>query len=245
MTGSLVCTTMVKSSQTYDCVKFCTNTETPKSTVCVPLLGNPVCFRATLTVMKLSHFLTCAALAGSFGFVGVAQSDNSLLQSRAMLPTIEKIVAYNDQDYGFQLAVPEQWSRIYAAEDDADADALEPGYAVGFESPRTSQHDVFADYLMVEILPGAHTGAFESDGSSTKVVMVDGKVAITDQVQLNGFDINGEEIDLIVFQAEIVELGFTVGLFAIGEQREAQVLQDAFELMLKTFQIPEDPFSVS
>lgn len=161
------------------------------------------------------------------------------------LPAIEKIVAYNDMDYGFQLAVPESWARIFAAEDDLESDVLEPGYAVGFESPRTEEHDMFADYLMVEILPGAHSGAFASDGTQTKVVMVDGRVAVTDKIELDGFDVNGAEIDLIVFQAEIVELGFTVGIFAIGEKSEAAVLADAFALALKTFKVPDDPFSVS
>lgn len=187
--------------------------------------------------MKLLNLFACCTLAASAA-LGASTRAGSL-------PAIEKIVAYNDHDYGFELAIPDTWTRIYAAEDDADVDALEPGYAVGFESPRSDPQDVFADYLMVEILPGAHTGAFESDGSNTQVVMVDSKVAIVDEIKLEGFDVNGEQIDLIVFQAEIVELGFTVGIFAIGEQREAAILQDAFELVLKTFKIPEDPFAVS
>lgn len=165
--------------------------------------------------------------------------------SAASLAPIERIVPYHDQDYGFQLAIPENWSRIYAAEDERDEEAAEPGYALGFESPRSGEHDVFADYLMVEILPGAQSGAFESDGTHTKVVIVDGRVAVTDRIQLDGFDIDGNKIDLVVFQAEIVELGFTVGIFAIGQQHEAQVLEDAFALALKTFKVPDDPFSLS
>jgi len=158
---------------------------------------------------------------------------------------IQRIVPYFDEDYGFTLAVPENWSRVIAAEDEHEVDVLEPGYAVAFESPKSHDVDVFADYLMVEILPGAQSGAFSSDGSRSKVTMVDERVAITDQVFLNDYDINGDRIDLVVFQAEIIELGFTVGIFAIGEKREADILEDAFKLALKTFKIPEDPFSVS
>jgi len=180
-------------------------------------------------------------LASNHGFTPVKNQSSRT----ASLPAIETIVAYNDLDYGFQLAVPDTWSQIYAAEDDLESDVLEPGYAVGFESPRSEAQDTFADYLMVEILPGAHSGAFASDGTQTKVVMVDGRVAITDKVELDGFDIGGEQIDLIVFQAEIVELGYTVGIFVIGEKREAAVLADAFALALKTFKVPDDPFSVS
>lgn len=182
-----------------------------------------------------------STLAANSGFTRIKTAS----ERAPSLPAIEKIVAYNDLDYGFQIAVPDLWARIYAAEDDLETGAAEPGYAVGFESPRSEQQDVFADYLMVEILPGAHSGAFTSDGSQTEVVMVDGRVAVTDKVELDGFDIHGEKIDLVVFQAEIVELGFTVGIFVIGEKREAAVLADAFELALKTFKVPDDPFSFS
>jgi len=65
---------------------------------------------------------------------------------------------------------------------------------------RSDVNDVFADYLMVEILPGVQTGAFETDGRHTKVVMVDGRVAVTDQVHLDGFEVNGDRINLIVFK---------------------------------------------
>lgn len=160
------------------------------------------------------------------------------------LNPIKQIVPYRDQDYGFEVAVPDTWSRTFAATDDEQTAELEPGYAIGFESPRSGTDDVFADYLMVEILPGAQTGGFHSDGSHTEVMMIDGRVAVIDQINLDEFQIGDNQIDLVVFQAEIVELGFTVGIFAIGEQRESAVLADAFQLALKTFKIPDDPFSV-
>jgi len=161
------------------------------------------------------------------------------------LKPIERILPYRDVDYGFEVAVPEYWSPNFAATSDEQTQQLEPSYAVGFESPRTGVNDVFADYLMVEILPGAHTGGFDTDGTQTRVMIVDGRVAVVDRVELDGFEIGTDQIDLVVFQAEIVELGFTVGIYVIGEQREAAVLADAFELALKTFKVPDDPFSVS
>jgi len=161
------------------------------------------------------------------------------------LPPIERIVPYVDQDYDFKLAIPEHWVRIYAAEDEADADSDLPGYAVGFESPRAGKQDRFADYLMVEVLPGSHSGAFDSDGSEQQVIMVDGRVAVTDKVYLDDFDVGGASLDLVVYQAEIIELGYTVAVFAIGERHEAEVLADAFNLALKTLKIPDDPFSMS
>lgn len=171
-----------------------------------------------------------------------AEADNT---RRSGLKPIERILPYFDDDYGFEVAVPEHWLHNYAATSDEPTQALEPGYAVGFESPRSGANDLFADYLMIEILPGAHSGAFETDGSHTRVMVVDGRVAVVDRVNLDRFEIDNDRIDLVVFQAEIVELGFTVGIFVIGEQHEEAVLADAFELALKTFKVPDDPFSVS
>lgn len=180
----------------------------------------------------------CAPVLAGHGLVWA----NSQQAEQARLPSIERLKAYVDRDYGFEIAVPESWTHVFAAEDDSDANALEPGYAIAFESAQSHETDVFADYLMVEILPGAATGAFDSDGTNTAVFTVDGRVAVTDRVNLDGFDINGNKIDLVVFQAEIVELGFTVGIYAIGERREAAVLEDAFYLALQSLKVPEEPF---
>lgn len=165
--------------------------------------------------------------------------------SEGSLPAIDRLVPYLDADYGFRMAVPEGWSRIIAAEAESDQDALEPGYAVGFESPRSNVDDHFADYVMVEILPGAESGAFETDGNSSRVVMVDDRVAVVDELLLQDVQFGEDVLDLVVYQAEIVELGFTVGIFVIGEQHESAVLSDAFELTLKTFSVPDNPFDVS
>lgn len=191
--------------------------------------------------MKNLQSIASVALLSLIAFANAQALEST---QKPSLASIEKIVSYTDKGYGFQLAVPENWSHLYAAVDDAKTDALQPGYAVGFESPKSYPGDVFADYIMVEVLPGAHSGAFVSDDTKTQVIMVDGKVAITDKIEIAGLDINGNSIDLVVFQAEIVELGFTVGIYAIGEKREAKVLADAFELALQTFVVPEDPYSV-
>jgi len=195
------------------------------------------------TLTPIIAVLICVAASAGLQSQRVSADADSLHHSS--LKPIERILPFLDEDYGFELAVPENWLTTFAATHDEQTEALEPGYAVGFESPRSGVDDVFADYLMVEILPGAQTGAFVTDGSQTEVMMVDGRMAVIDQVNLDGYQIEGDQIDLVVFQAEIVELGFTIGIFAIGEQREAAVLADAFELALKTFKVPDDPFSVS
>ncbi len=192
---------------------------------------------------RISAAVLCLAIFAVVQSHSVSVAANGPFTSSLM--PIERIVPYFDHDYGFEIAVPEHWSRNVAVTGDEQSQELEPGYAVGFESALSGPNDVFADYLMVEILPGAYTGAFETDGSQTRVEMVDSRVAVVDRVNLDGFEIASDRIDLVVFQAEIVELGFTVGIFVIGEQHEAAVLEDAFELALKTFKVPDDPFSVS
>ncbi len=195
--------------------------------------------------MTLSAACLCSAVL-SFSVQSLSTERDLPVESPdARLQPIQRIVPYTDEDYGFKLAVPEHWSRVFAVEDDSEVNALEPGYAIGFESPRSGLHDHFADYLMIEVLPGSHSGAFDSDGSQQGVVMVDGRMAVTDVVYLDGYEVDGTSLDLVVYQAEIIELGFTLTVFAIGEKREAAVLVDAFELALKTLKVPDDPFSVS
>ncbi len=180
----------------------------------------------------------------SVAAVTKADLDQEVGHLPAQLPPIESLVAYHDDDYGFSMAVPEGWRKILTVEGD-DEGSTDDGYAVGFESKRSHDEDVFADYIMIELLPGGHTGAFETDGAHTNVVIVDGIPAITDQAWLNDFEISENEIDLVVFQAEIVEPGYTIGIYVIGEQAEAVVLEDAFTLVLKTLKLPEEPFSTS
>lgn len=205
--------------------------------------------KSNLAFVFAANLATTTSVALCLIFASVLQSQAVLAKAddshQPGLNPIERIIPYRDEDYGFEVAVPEYWSPNFAATSDEQTQQLEPGYAVGFESPRSGTKDVFADYLMIEILPGAYTGAFDTDGTQSRVMIVDGRVAVVDRVELDGFEIDSNQIDLVVFQAEIVELGFTVGIYVIGEQSEAAVLADAFELALKTFKVPDDPFSVS
>lgn len=196
-----------------------------------------------LTVLFGSAFL---ALSYSVNATSVSthSSDMALSKSVAYLPPIESLVPYSDVDYDFSLAVPEGWSRIITIGEDS-SNSLDEGYAVGFESARSHADDKFADYIMIELLPGGQTGAFATDGTQTDVAMVNGRPAITDIAHLTGFELNHDKLDLLVFQAEIVEPGYTVGIYVIGERIERVVLEDAFKLVLKTLKLPEDPFSVS
>jgi len=155
------------------------------------------------------------------------------------------IVPYEDADFGFSMAVPDGWHPIDLPASEEDFESLEPSYAVGFESPRVSTADIFADYIMVEIMPGRDTGAFETSGRHTQQVLIDGKPGVRDRLVLHDYQLGDRRVDLIVFQAELVELGYTIGFYAIGEQHEAEMLGAAFEVLLRTIKTPSEPFSVS
>ena len=161
------------------------------------------------------------------------------------LPAIKEIRSYTDSDFNFEMAVPNDWTPIIANEPLSEVDELETSYAVGFESPRTDENDNFADYIMVEIIPGRESGAFETDGSLEKAILIDGYPAKKDELRLRDYQIAGDKLDLQVFQAELHGLGYSVGFYAIGEHRESVVLRDAFRLMIETFKLPPNLFDLS
>ncbi len=165
--------------------------------------------------------------------------------ARTTLAPITEIREYIDQDFQFSMAVPADWNQIIADEPVSEFDQLETIYAVGFESVQSGAGDTFADYIMVEITPGLETGAFETDGSLRRTIQIDGHPAIEDELQLENYRIEGRHIDLQVYQAELYQLGYTVGFYAIGEHREASRLRDAFRLMIETFKLPPHVFDVS
>ena len=171
--------------------------------------------------------------------------------------------AYVDPDFGFSVATPAGWRAVVAAESDAQMAMYEPGYALAFESPRDDD-DLFADYLMVEILPGSESGLFETDGSRRRATRVDGRPAWRDELRLPmtvpapiasaiAPDAGGStpagareaEVELAIYQASFAGLGFTVSLYAIGEGSRGDFMAGAFEIMLRTFRLGDEPFEVS
>jgi hypothetical protein len=167
-----------------------------------------------------------------------------LLGTQVSAAALSGITSYHDVDYGFSMAVPDNWRPILLAESEADLDVLEPGYAVGFESLRSGEADRFADYIMVEILPGAEIGTFATDGSQSRTVLIDGQAGIRDRLLLRDYDVGDVRLNLVVFQAELIRLGYTIGFFAIGEQHEVDRLEAAFEILLRTFRLPVNPYQL-
>ncbi len=154
-------------------------------------------------------------------------------------------VDYEDAEYGFSMVVPQGWKRIIADGGGSSQYLTQFGYSVSFESETQGEADPYVDFIMVEVLPGAETGAFESDGAQRNVVIIDGQKAVRDTIQLADYPFGDTTLDLTIQQAEIAQLGFTVGLYAIGTNDNAAMLEEAFSALVYSFVLPHEPFLVA
>lgn len=199
-----------------------------------------------MKALALFLWVTLFVLVGIDQFQRWRKGDTDV-DSSVHADSVEEMlfVDYVDETYGFSMVVPQHWSEIISSIPLGESDHREQGYSVIFESPQQNTSDNYADYIMVEVLPGIETGAFDSDGSHRDVVIVDGQKAVRDKLSLVNFPFGDSRIDLTVRQAEIAQLGYTVGLYAIGTNDNARMLDDAFRALLYSFQLPEQPFRIS
>jgi hypothetical protein len=203
--------------------------------------------------MRVSHAIFSFLLllgSGALAWVLGDAVGQKLSPSRAALEThsydwISDIEAYHDKDFGFRMAVPAGWQAIDMSIDyESEQDGLAIAHSVGFEAPRESDTDVFADYVMIEIFPGSRSGKFETDGTRAKHVMINGVSGIRESLAVDQHRIGESTFDLVVHQAEIRDTGYTVGFYAIGEPRNRQLIDDAFELLIRTFTFDLPPYRV-
>lgn len=224
------------------------------------------CFIAARALMggvqpfaALWHGDTADAISDSWS------SDSPHESGIASSERLTAIELYEDIDYGFKVAIPVGWRKIVTVDAVADAEgsadsgfgagqdplssdaplSLEPGYAVGFESVQQDVDDRFADYILIEVLPGTESGRFDADQSLSIPVTVDGRHTWFDRLEIDQASSGLVDVDLVVYQAELSGVGYTVGLYAIGEPIREPLLAMAFEVMLQTFEIIRDPFTVS
>ena len=184
---------------------------------------------------------------------GPASENTSILSSPdESADTVESILAlerYEDQDYGFTLAVPAGWTRVFAALPDGTEvgnwpDELEPGYAVGFESPRSGSRDRFADYILIELLPGDEFGLFDATKEQQHYFQSERNQIAYDQLRIDSSVDDAIDVDLVIFQRGVQAFGYTLAFYAIGEPANEKRLFEAFQIMLRTFEQIEDPFVI-
>ena len=94
-------------------------------------------------------------------------------------------------------------------------------------------------------MPGDDTGAFETDGSQRMNVSIDGKPAWIETLTVNAADLGLDDIELTIYQAQIKGLGYTVGLYAIGEPGREELMSAAFELLVRTFAFYVEPYETA
>jgi hypothetical protein len=158
---------------------------------------------------------------------------------------IETIHTYVDLDYGFSMAVPAGWRKIVLAEQETPGQTPELGYAVGFEALPQSTDDNFADYILLEILPGTDSGLFAAGDADSQSTQIDGQTVTFDRLFIDGQHNPDSGIDLVIFQREYSALGYTIDFYAIGEPDNEKVLFEAFQIMLVTFEQFHPPFMLS
>ncbi len=161
---------------------------------------------------------------------------------------------YDDLDYGFSVAVPAGWSKIVLGESAEQSEIefatsgsplwSEPGYTVGFESPRGDKPDQFADYILIEVLPGDDTGLFDTTQADQRVLHVGHQSIDYDQLFVDSEKDDTIDVDLVIFQRGVQALGYTLSFYAIGEPANEQALFDAFQIMLRTFYQSSEPFVI-
>lgn len=200
-------------------------------------------FRLSIASLCVAASATLAWILGDWW--GTHHADTRSQRAEQSQAEITEVVSYRDSDFDFLLAVPAGWKAIVASPETVEADGLSVAHTVSFEAPREYPGDVFSDYVMIEIIPGERSGKFVTDGSKAKNINIDGYDAVRESLVVEQHRLGDETLDLIIHQAEIRATGFTVGFYAIGEPRNRAFLDDAFELMIRSFEFVTPPYRVS
>jgi len=162
------------------------------------------------------------------------------------VPVLNDWLGYADPVSGFTGKVPAGWARKVLSETSASIDWLDgDGHAVTFQSPMTSAEDRFSDYIMVELLPATPAEGFIADSPETHAVDIDGREALQERIVLKDFAVEGSTIDLVAYQLLSEELGYSLGVYVVGELREDEQLAEIFRIFRQHFGFPPNRLSVS
>ena len=146
-------------------------------------------------------------------------------------------IKHTDPIVTFELAVPLTWQRQLVVDQDELAAQNYTGYAVTYQSPLTSDDDVFSDYIMIEMLAEDKAG-FVTDGSWQAPILIDGRSATWERVALDDHDVGGDSLDLVAYQLLREEPGFSLGIYVVGETKEEERLREIFTIVIDSFAFP-------
>jgi len=116
---------------------------------------------------------------------------------------------------------------------------------VTFESPPSNATDTFADYLMIEILPGRAEPGFSQVPDERVPMQFNGSEVFRERFILDDFPIEDTQIDLVAWQINLVSDEYTIALYAVGERREDPRLERFLIELAHAFAIRRAPFQIS
>ncbi len=151
-------------------------------------------------------------------------------------------IDHTDPVVRFALTLPEHWYRRVLNDEALEPDNRTPqeqGYAVTYLSPLTSDSDPFADYVMVELLPGESSGFSSDSKTERRVIRVDGVSALRERIELPAYPVDQHRIDLVAYQTIVTQKRYTLGIYVVGQHIEAAALDALFTRIIESFRLPD------
>lgn len=210
------------------------------------------------TIASLGYGLAGAVVCALL--VACSQHDNGTesadgMDALSLQPTLPTMTrsdwgGYVDPVSGFNARAPVGWSVSTlgeASETSFKSNSWfdSEGYAVTFQSPASSSDDNYSDYIMVELLPFAPAAGFISENGERIEVTIDGRSAYRERIVMLDFPVEDSTIDLVAYQLITEELGYSMGLYVVGELREDIRLQEIFTTFMQHFVFPPNDLQVS
>ncbi len=194
-----------------------------------------------IIIIALLSLSACNQQSGLLSSTGSQSGAHTLLPVMAQSDWGDFI----DPVSGFKARVPTGWTVLVMGDAHADNWYDSEGHAITFQSPPSSDTDIYSDYIMVEFLPSAPAAAFISDDSEQIPVSIDGRSTVRERIVLRDFPVESASIDLVAYQLLTAELGYSMGLYVVGELREDQGLAEIFSIFRENFVFPPDNLQVS
>ena len=216
---------------------------------CMRLSKKNRAFRSVLAVVAVSALLLACSQQDS------ETQSSGLSDALPLQPSLPAMArsdwgSYVDPVTGFSARAPVGWTvstlgNASTASFKSDSWFDSEGHAVTFQSPASSADDNYSDYIMVELLPFAPAAAFISESTDRMEVTIDGRSTYRERIVMADFPVENTVIDLVAYQLISEELGYSMGLYVVGELREDIRLQDIFSTFLKHFTFPPNDLQVS
>lgn len=169
------------------------------------------------------------------GTLSPVTSDHTAQNDVPRLP-LPEMVGFLDPTAGFEARVPQRWSRnLLNTPEDA-------GITVSFESPRSGEGDLFADYLMIDIQPGSVVEVLEQLPVERTEMIVAQQTVYRERIVLDNHPVADTHLDLVAWQLTLRKPGYSIAIYVVGERREEARLERVLIEFAHSFSMPVPPF---